>query len=69
MRRTAVTVTKGFLGNRAAMDLVMANDADATQEIDNSLRAAELGIFQTWSEALTANPYGAEMFFDSAATV
>ena len=47
----------------------MATDAESTEEIDNSLRARELGIFQTWGEAERADPYGVEMFFDATATV
>ena len=66
-RNTATA--KGALFNPSALHLVMATDAEATEEIDNSLRARELGIFQTWGEAERADPYGAEMFFNAAATV
>lgn len=60
---------KGAIFNPTALHLVMATDAEATEEIDNSLRARELGIFQTWGEAERADPYGVEMFFDAATTV
>ena len=60
---------KGAIFNPRALHLVMATDAEATEEVDNTLRATELGIFQTWGEAERADPHGVEMFFDSTATV
>ena len=63
------STAKGAIFNPSALHLVMATDAESTEEIDNSLRARELGIFQTWGEAERADPYGVEMFFDAATTV
>lgn len=60
---------KGFIGASSSMTQVMANEAETTAESDNSLRATEYGIFQEWSEAEIADPHGAEVFHDAAATV
>jgi hypothetical protein len=61
--------SKGFLGNGDAMAQVMANEAEVTEESDNSLRATEYGIFQEWSEAEIADPHGVEVYSDTTATV
>ena len=60
---------KGAIFNPTAFTMVMANSADVTIEKDNSLRAEEHGIFQTWGEAEVADPYGVEIHSDGAATV
>jgi hypothetical protein len=60
---------KGAIFAQSALQMIMANDAEATEETDNSLRAIEYGIFQEWSEAEIADPHGVEIFSDSAATI
>ena len=60
---------KGAIFAQDALHLVMANDMDATEEDDNSLRAIEYGIFQEWSELERADPHGVEVFSDAAATI
>ena len=60
---------KGAIFSRTSLVQVMANNAETTREDDNSLRAVEYGIFQEWSEAEIADPHGAEVFHDAAATV
>jgi hypothetical protein len=60
---------KGAIFAKEALYLVMANDADVTEEGDNSLRATEYGIFQEWSEAMRADPHGLAVFSDAEATV
>ncbi len=60
---------KGGLFSRSALHMVIANDADATEEIDNSLRAREYGVFQEWGEVEVADPHGIEIFSDVTATV
>ena len=60
---------KGAIFARRALAQVMANNAETTSETDNSLRATEYGIFQEWSEGEIADPHGAEVFSDAAATV
>ena len=47
----------------------MANNAEATEEDDNSLRAIEYGLFQEWGTGERADPHGVEIFSDSAATI
>lgn len=60
---------KGAIFNPRALAMVMANEAEPTEETDNSLRAIEMGIFQEWSEAEIADPHGVEAFSDAAATI
>ena len=47
----------------------MANNADSTEENDNSLRAIEYGIFQEWGEGERADNHGVEIYSDTEATV
>lgn len=67
--KDAASDAKGGLFSKESLYLVMANEADATEEPDNSLRAKEYGIFQEWGEGLRADPHGVEMYFDATATV
>ena len=61
--------SKGAILNAGAIKLVMANNADATEEPDNSARITEYGIFQEWGEALQIDPHGIEVYSDTAATI
>lgn len=67
--RDAGDDAKGAIFAETALEMVMANEAEPTEENDNSLRATEYGIFQEWSEAEIADPHGIEVFSDAAATV
>ena len=60
---------KGAIFASGALYMVVANDADVTEEDDNSLRAREYGIFQEWAEGERADPHGVEVFSDAATTV
>ena len=60
---------KGAIFAKEALALVMANDSEATEQPDHSLRAVEYGIFQEWSEGERADPHGVEVYSDAAATV
>jgi len=60
---------KGAIFASGALYMVVANDADVTEEDDNSLRAREYGIFQEWAEGERADPHGVEVFSDATATV
>ena len=60
---------KGGIFASEALYMVIANDADVTEEDDNSLRATEYGIFQEWAEGERADSHGVEVFSDAAATV
>ena len=60
---------KGGIFAEDALHIVWANEADVTEEADNSLRAVEYGIFQEWGEAERADPHGVEIFSDSATTI
>ena len=60
---------KGAIFAKEALVMVMANDAEVTEEEDNSLRAIEYGCFQEWGEGERADAHGVEVFSDSAATV
>ena len=61
--------SKGALFAKSSLAQVMADSADVTEEVDNSLRATEYGIFIEYSEAEIADPHGVEVFSDSTATV
>jgi hypothetical protein len=61
--------SKGALMSQSALHMVMANNAEMTEEVDNSLRATEYGIFQEWSESEIADPHGVEVYSDTTATV
>jgi len=60
---------KGAILSKNALYLVIANDADVTEETDNSLRAVEYGAFQEWGEAERADPHGVEVFSDASSTL
>ena len=60
---------KGAIFASGALYMVVANDADVTEEDDNSLRAREYGIFPEWAEGERADPHGVEVFSDAATTV
>ena len=60
---------KGAIFASGALYMVVANDADVTEEDDNSLRAREYGIFQEWAEGERADPHGVEVYSNTTATV
>ena len=60
---------KGAIFASGALYMVVADDADVTEEDDNSLRAREYGIFQEWAEGERVDPHGVEVYSDTAATV
>jgi len=60
---------KGGIFASEALYMVVANDADVTEEEDNSLRATEYGIFQEWAEGERADKHGVEVYSNAAATV
>jgi len=61
--------SKGGLFAKEALAMVMANNADSTEQEDHSLRATEYGIFQEWGEGERADVHGVEVYSDAAATV
>ena len=60
---------KGAIFAKEALVMVMANDAESTEEDDNSLRAVEYGIFQEWATGERADVHGVEIYSDAAATI
>ena len=60
---------KGGLFSKEALVLVMENNADSTEENDNSLRAIEYGIFQEWGEGERAGKHGVVVYSDVTAGV
>ena len=60
---------KGAIFAKEAIYMVIANDADVTEEDDNSLRAREYGIFQEWAEGERADAHGVEIYSDAAQTI
>jgi hypothetical protein len=60
---------KGAIFNQNAIAIAIDQDAEATEQRDESLRAIEYGIFQPWAEGLRADPHGIEFYGDAATTV
>lgn len=67
--RDASGDSKGAIFNKDALVLVMANEAEVTEQDDKSLRAIEYGVFQEWGEGERADPHGVEVYSDTAATI
>lgn len=67
--RDASGDSKGAIFARQAIYMVVANNADMTEEKDNSLRANEFGAFQEWATGERADPWGVEIFSDTAVTI
>ena len=61
--------SKGAIFAKEALVMVMANNADVTEETDESVRAVEVGIFQEWSEGERADAHGVEVYSDTEDTV
>jgi hypothetical protein len=61
--------SKGAIFNKDALYLAIANDAEATEQRDESLRAVERGIFQEWGEGERADPHGVAVYSDSTSTL
>ena len=59
---------KGGLFAKEALAMVMANNADSTEQEDHSLPATEYGIFQEWGEGERADVHGVEIYSNSAST-
>jgi hypothetical protein len=58
---------KGAIFAQQSLVTVVANEADTTEQDDNSLRAIEYGIFQEWGEGERADGHGVEIFSDAEA--
>ena len=69
IERASDSSAKGAIFASEALYMVIANDADVTEEEDNSLRAKEYGIFQEWAEGERADPHGVEIHSDAATTI
>ena len=67
IERDSDSDSKGAVFHPGALALVMANNADATEQRDESLRAVEYGIFQEWGEAERADPHGVTIYSDTTA--
>ena len=67
--RDASSDSKGCIAAKDSMTLVHAVDADPTEEVDNSMRVVEYGLFQVWGEAQVVDAHGVEVYSNSAATV
>ena len=69
IERDSSNDAKGAIFASGALYMVIANDADVTEENDNSLRASEYGIFQEWAEGERADPHGVTVYSNATATV
>jgi hypothetical protein len=64
--RSSGNTSKGAIFADDSMILVMADEAEVTEEDDNSLRAIEYGIFQEWGESQRVDVHGVEILSDTA---
>jgi hypothetical protein len=69
IERNSLDDSKGAIFNKESMVLVMANEAEVTEQDDKSLRAIEYGIFQEWSEAQRVDEHGIEIHSDTASSI
>ena len=69
IERDSSNDSKGGLFAKEALAMVMATNAESTEQEDHSLRATEYGIFQEWGEGERADVHGVEIYSDTAATV
>ena len=69
IERASDSTAKGGLFAKEALAMVMANNADVTEQQDHSLRAVEYGIFQEWGEGERADVHGIEILADAASTL
>ena len=69
IERDSSNDSKGAIFNPDALVMVMANEAEATEQTDESARMIELGVFQEWSEGERADAHGVEIYSDAAATI
>tara|TARA_Y100000310_G_scaffold276043_1_gene292912 strand:+ start:434 stop:1339 length:906 start_codon:yes stop_codon:yes gene_type:complete len=69
MPRDGSEDAKGGIFASECMAIVVADNAEVTEESDNSLRAVEYGVFQEWSEGERADPWGVEVYSNAATTV
>lgn len=60
---------KGAIFAEEALFMVTANNAEATEQPDESARIIEYGLFQEWGEAERADTHGVEVYSDAEATV
>jgi hypothetical protein len=67
MTRDASDDAKGAIFSKEAMIIVMEDAWEPTEEVDNSVRLREFGLFGSWGEALRADPHGVEIYSDAAA--
>jgi hypothetical protein len=61
--------SKGAIFSRESLALVMANEAEVTEQPDHSLRAIEFGVFQEWATGERADPHGVEIYSDTVSTL
>jgi len=61
--------SKGAIFNRDALVLCLANQADPTEQADESARVVEYGIFQEWDTTERADSHGLEIYSDSNSTL
>jgi hypothetical protein len=59
---------KGALFNPDALLLVHEGESEPVEEVDNTARLVEIGLFQSWGEAERVDPWGYELFHDATAT-
>jgi len=67
--RDSGDAAKGALKHQNSLVLVEEGTAEAVDEMDNSSRLTEFGLWKSWGEALQIDPHGTEIHSDASATV
>lgn len=62
MTRDSSGDAKGAIFAKEAMIIVMEDAWEPTEEVDNSARLREFGLFGSWGEVTRADPHGVEIF-------
>lgn len=60
---------KGAIFAEEALFMVTANNAESTEQPDESARIIEYGLFQEWGEAERADLHGVEIFSDAESAI
>lgn len=61
--------SKGALFNRGALLLVDESGVEPTEQIDESSRLREFGMFKSWGESMRIDEHGVEIYSDTLAVI
>jgi hypothetical protein len=67
--RDTLDDSKGTIKHKNSIVMVEEGEAEVTDQVDNSARLTEFGLFKSWGEALQIDPHGVEIHSDTLAVV